>query len=163
MTNQSKWEDLHKTWAKAIGNTSNNLFGTTNDAFWKHTEEVVKFIREYFCTNCTFVKQTSSYQIQFVSSLMPAKDNVACLFQKEEGFNQGSCGRCNKVTRGAENTWFFLIEKDLMPYTLEEYLLLQKKVNLGKTYFICIYCLCYVFNSIVFYFSDKKEGPGSPT
>jgi len=155
LSNQSKWEELHKTWAKAIGNTTNNLFGTTNDAFWKHAKEGGTFVKEYFCTNCKFLKQISSHQIQFVSALMSAMDNVDCLFQKEEGINLGSCGRCNKGSRissiykpDTEQTWFCLIEKDLMPHTMEECLQIQKRIKMGK----------YNFRLAGFIVSNPAEG-----
>ena len=115
---------MHKTWAEAVGNFSDTMYGSTSEAFWNHVKNGGLFNKFDTCTHCDYSKQlTSSLQISFKSNLLLAKENIDQLFQKEKKSEDiGPCGSCKNgrvstsYTPESKSTWYCLIEIDIMPY-----------------------------------------------
>jgi hypothetical protein len=138
LVKESKWADLHILRAQLIQLSGKSMFGSTKGVFWNHLSPCGTFSKNEACQKCKTRKVfKSTLAISFKNMNVSAEDNINLLFT---GNNlEIDCGNCKdnkkvqtKYSPDSEDTWFCIVEVDLMPHYSEELFKISKLLQFGQ-------------------------------
>lgn len=141
LARQNKWADLHVLWAQSTQLSGKSMYGSTKEIFWNHLKPCGTFSYDEKCEECRSRKIIKSNpSIPFADMNISPSDNIELLFLGKS--LQLDCGNCKnnrkiqtKYVPDSKNTWFCVLEVDLMPHYAEEFFKIPKSLQFGPYQF----------------------------